>query len=246
MSQPTLFIADVHLQPENSHPINRVFLTFLEQHATHADALYILGDLFEMWVGDDIGLVQYATVIEALSRLTSSGVAVYLLFGNRDFLMRKRFWERTGIQPIQEPYLLECHGQTMLLMHGDSLCTDDREYQKMRRILRHPLTTWLFLRLSKRRRLRIGQHLREQSKQRNQNKAENIMDVNQDAITRLLNRYPQATHLIHGHTHRAGHHIHFLDNKPKHRWVVGDWRPQTRILSLSSTGVLSLMDYPEP
>ncbi len=243
MNSYSLFIADIHLQPDDQHPINQAFYTFLEQEAPQADALYILGDLFEMWVGDDVGLKQYQTVIQLFAELTQAGLPIYLLFGNRDFLMRHAFCKATGIQLLKEPFATELYQHQLLLMHGDSLCTDDKDYQKARKILRHPLVTWLFLKLPKKKRLQIGQNMRQKSKRYNQNKAENIMDVNADSVVEIMQRYPEVTHLIHGHTHRPQHHLINFNGQTRHRWVLGDWRPQTKLLKVSASG-LALLDYP--
>lgn len=242
MNSYSLFIADVHLHPDDQHPINQSFYKFLDNEAPKAEALYILGDLFEMWVGDDIGLGLYHTAIEKLKHLTQSGLSIYLLFGNRDFLMRKTFWQTTGIQPIAEPYPVNLYGQQLLLMHGDSLCTDDHDYQRARKILRNSVVMWLFLQLPKSKRLSIGNGMREKSKKYNQNKAENIMDVNEQAVTKLLEKHPEVEHLIHGHTHRPQHHGLEIQGKPKHRWVLGDWRPDTQIIKVSAEGV-TLVPY---
>lgn len=239
----TLFIADVHLQPDFSDPINQAFMHFLKEEAPKAQALYILGDLFEMWVGDDVGLTHYAPVIEEFARLTQAGLPIYLQYGNRDFLMRNEFWKATGIQKLKEPYPITLHGHSLLLMHGDALCTDDKEYQKMRRILRNPVVTWGFLHLPQKKRLQIGHNMREKSKKYSSNKAENIMDVSAEAVAALFKRYPEVTHLIHGHTHRPAHHTSTIEQQSKHRWVLGDWRPQSKILKVSAEG-LALLPYP--
>lgn len=230
MKPHTLIIADVHLQPDEQHPINQAFHRFLETEAPKADALYILGDLFEMWVGDDISLEVYKTAIDKLASLTQAGLPVYLLFGNRDFLMRKAFWQATGVQPIKEPYALNLHGHEMLMLHGDNLCTDDVEYQRARKILRNPIAMWLFLTLSKKRRLKIGNGMREKSTRLNQDKAKDIMDVNSSAVLQLLARHPKVRNIVHGHTHRPQHHILKVDGIEKYRWVLGDWRPEAQII----------------
>ncbi|MCF6254407.1 MAG: UDP-2,3-diacylglucosamine diphosphatase, partial [Thiomicrorhabdus sp.] len=128
----TLFIADIHLQPDPSHPINQAFEKFLQNEAPQADALYILGDLFEMWVGDDIGLEQYARVIQQFKQLTDQGLPIYLLYGNRDFLMRDRFWQATVIQPLSDIECITLYDKSDLILHGDTLCKNDKSYQKMR------------------------------------------------------------------------------------------------------------------
>ena len=243
MNSHSLIIADIHLHPDDSHPINQAFYQFLTIEAPKADALYILGDLFEMWVGDDIGLEQYSTVIERFAKLTQAGLPIYLLFGNRDFLMRHAFWQATGIQPIYEPHALTLHGHQLLMLHGDGLCTDDTHYQRARKILRNPFITWLFLHLPKKTRLNIGNGMRNKSTTYNQNKAARIMDVNTKAVIKQLAQYPQVEHLVHGHTHRPGHHSLRVNHQPKQRWVLGDWRPQSKIIKVSKKG-LSLEQYP--
>ncbi|MEA3404568.1 MAG: UDP-2,3-diacylglucosamine diphosphatase [Pseudomonadota bacterium] len=244
MNSYSLFIADIHLQPDDQHPINQSFYDFLDHEAPKAEALYILGDLFEMWVGDDIGLELYQTAVNKFKSLTQSGLPIYLLFGNRDFLMRKTFWQASGIHSITEPAALTLYGQQLLVLHGDSLCTDDHDYQRARKVLRNPIVTWLFLRLPKSKRLNIGNKMREKSKKYNQNKAENIMDVNELAVVNLLEKHPQVEHLIHGHTHRPGHHRLEINGNQKHRWVLGDWRPETQIIKVSAEG-LALVNYPD-
>ena len=188
LKQQALFIADVHLQPDETHPINRAFHAFLNQETEQADSLYILGDLFEMWVGDDIGLKTYTSTISHLRRLTDQGLKIYLLFGNRDFLMRKTFWQATGIIPIREPKLLSFDDLDILVMHGDALCTDDKQYQKMRRLLRNPIVTWLFLKLPQKKRIQIGENMRAKSIKYSANKAQNIMDVNPQAVQALFEK----------------------------------------------------------
>ncbi|MBN2865831.1 MAG: UDP-2,3-diacylglucosamine diphosphatase [Thiotrichales bacterium] len=242
MNSYSLIIADIHLQPDDANSINQAFYHFLEHEAPKADSLYILGDLFEMWVGDDIGLELYQTAIQQFAKLTQAGLPIYLLFGNRDFLMRKPFWQATGIQPITEPYSINLYGHELLMLHGDQLCTDDLSYQRARKVLRNPFVMWLFLKLSKKKRLEIGNGMREKSKSLNQNKAENIMDVNGLAVENLLKRFPKVTDLIHGHTHRPDKHKINLSGQSKTRWVLGDWRPDAKIIQVNKQTIL-FMDY---
>ena len=220
----TLCIADVHLQPDPQHPINQAFRAFLQKEARQAEALYILGDLFEMWVGDDIGLQTYASEITAIRQLTDSGTAVFIQFGNRDFLMRKAFWQATGAVYLKQPKVIEIYQQDYLMLHGDSLCTEDKAYQRMRLLLRNPLVTWAFLKLPPHKRQAIGEKMRANSQKYNLNKAENIMDVSAEAVQKLLKKYPKVTGIIHGHTHRPAYHQHSVQDKTYHRWVLGDWR----------------------
>lgn len=240
----TLLIADIHLQPDETDPINQTFIHFLETEARHANALYILGDLFEMWVGDDIGLSQYQTEISALKQLSDSGVALYALYGNRDFLMRDAFWQATGITPIQDVSLVKIYGLPVLLSHGDLLCTEDKGYQRMRRLFRHAWTQALFLWLPEKRRLAIGERLRQGSQSSSQQKPMHTMDVSDVAVKALFQKYPECNHLIHGHTHQPAHHQLNINHQNKHRWVLGDWRPQAQIIKLQSDQTLKLIPFP--
>lgn len=229
-------LADVHLSTETSQPINSLFLNFITNQAVNADAVFILGDLFEVWTGDDIGVDVYQTEISALKNLTDSGTAVYLLFGNRDFLMRDLFVQKSGVQILPDINQVELYGEHYLMLHGDTLCTDDTGYQRMRKILRNRFVQNILLRLSKKRRQRIADSMRQKSKQQTQKKQQSIMDVNPQAVEQLFQRYPQVSHLIHGHTHRPAHHQLNLNNETKHRWVLGDWRPEAKVIKVSASG----------
>ncbi|NPA71273.1 MAG: UDP-2,3-diacylglucosamine diphosphatase [Gammaproteobacteria bacterium] len=247
----TLVIADIHLQPEADHPINLAFKQFLVEQAPKAEALYILGDLFEMWVGDDIGALQYSAAIQQLNALTDSGTPVYIQFGNRDFLMRKKFWQATGATYLKEPYPVTLYGTPYLMLHGDALCTDDKAYQRLRRVFRSKLFAFIFLGLCHRRRLAIGNKMRQSSQKHSQNKSSEIMDVNASAVLKDFSRFPEVQHMIHGHTHRPAHHIiqqsdsNNIHTKPVlNRWVLGDWRPDAQIIKISHTGI-ELLTYPE-
>lgn len=239
----SLFISDIHLQPDPNHPINQAFRQFLAQEAIQAEHLYILGDLFEMWVGDDVGLPTYATEIQAIRQLVDKGVPVSILFGNRDFLMRKAFWTATGANYLKQPACIQVANQKIIVLHGDSLCTDDKQYQRMRLLLRNPIVTWLFLKLPAKRRIAIGEKMRANSQKYNLNKAENIMDVAEEAVKKLFARHPQANHMIHGHTHRPAHHTYNISGQTKHRWVLGDWRPETYYLKVTENQAPELIAW---
>lgn len=238
----TLIIADIHLQPEDNHPINQAFYAFLEQQAPKAEALYILGDLFEMWVGDDIGLQQYSKIIHKFKNLTDNGLPIYLQYGNRDFLMKHAFSEATGIKILGDIEVRTLYSEPYLLLHGDSLCTDDIGYQRMRKLFRNPIVQWIFLHLCRKRRLLIGNKMRTSSKQHSEQKNQQIMDVNQNTLCELFKQHPQVTHMIHGHTHRPDHHIIEAEHKTLHRLVLGDWRPQAKIIKVDKNGP-QLIDY---
>ena len=236
----TLFVADVHLQPETNHPINQAFAQFLSEEAPKAEALYILGDLFEMWVGDDIGLEQYASVIQQFKNLTDQGIHIYLIYGNRDFLMGKVFWQATGIQLLQEGDTTALYGNDYLVLHGDSLCTDDKGYQRMRSFFRNPIVKWLFLHLCRKRRLFIGYKMRQNSKAHSQNKPSAIMDINHQAMCELFKKHQTVHHMIHGHTHRPAHHTIEAQHTTLNRWVLGDWQapeqPTAQIIKVTENG----------
>jgi len=219
---PALFISDLHLTEERPEA-NERFIGFLEEKARAADALYILGDFFEYWIGDDDLVEPFNAVIAGLLQdLSRRGVQVYLMHGNRDFLIGERFCAATGARLLDDPTVSEIEGVKTLLMHGDTLCTDDLEYQAWRRKARSPEFQAEFLAkpLAERRRAVFG--MREKSKQVVQEKTAQIMDVNDDAVRQALRRHG-VCRLIHGHTHRPGRHALDVDGQRCERWVLPDW-----------------------
>ncbi|MGH8689704.1 MAG: UDP-2,3-diacylglucosamine diphosphatase [Burkholderiales bacterium] len=217
-----LFISDLHLTEERPDA-NERFIAFLEDQARSADALYILGDFFEYWIGDDdLGEPFNAVIAGLLRDLSRRGVRLCLMHGNRDFLIGERFCAATGGTLLQDPTVVEIGDVKTLLMHGDTLCTDDLEYQAWRRKARDPAFQAEFLAksLAERRRAVLG--MREKSRQVMQGKAAEIMDVNGDAVREALRRHG-VRRLIHGHTHRPGHHAVALDGGRGERWVLPDW-----------------------
>ncbi|HJY78174.1 MAG TPA: UDP-2,3-diacylglucosamine diphosphatase [Burkholderiales bacterium] len=219
---PTLFISDLHLTEERPEA-NERFIELLEGKARSADALYILGDFFESWIGDDDLEAPFNAVIAGLlGGLTRRGVPVYLMHGNRDFLIGERFCAATGAKLLADPSVHEIGGVRTLLMHGDTLCTDDLEYQNWRRIARSE--TWqrefLAKSLAERRRAIVG--MREKSKEVVQAKPADIMDVNDAAVAEAM-RAHAVTRLVHGHTHRPGRHALTIDGRRAERWVLPDW-----------------------
>lgn len=230
----TLFISDLHLDPARP-AITALFLDFLKQRARHAEACYILGDLFEAWIGDDDAAEPGATVAAALRMLTDSGIPVYFLNGNRDFLIGDRFAAGSGVRLLPESGVIDLYGERVLLLHGDTLCTDDVDYQAFRAQVREP--TWrartLALPLAQRRAL-AGQ-LRETSRQATRQKATEITDVNPAAVDQTL-RAHGVCRLIHGHTHRPAIHEWMLDGQLARRAVLGDWYVQGSMLRCDMTG----------
>jgi UDP-2,3-diacylglucosamine hydrolase len=231
----TYFIADLHLTDERPE-INGRFFHFIEHTAQGADALYILGDLFEYWIGDDD--LQTAIAHEAskrLSALRNTGTAIYFMHGNRDFLLADKYARVSGMSLIEDPTLISLYGQPTLLMHGDTLCTDDHAYQSFRRKVRRPWVQSLLLALPIAVRRSLAKLARAGSKTVKQAKAESIMDVNLDEVARILrlHGYPR---LIHGHTHRPARHEHEIDGRRCQRWVLPDWYQTVGCLVCDSQG----------
>jgi UDP-2,3-diacylglucosamine hydrolase len=232
-----LFISDLHL--DGAHPdITRQFLEFLEGEAARARRLYILGDLFEAWIGDDDPDPDKRAVIAALLKLTRGGVQCYVMHGNRDFLLGRRFCADTGVALIDDGTVIDVFGQRILLMHGDTLCTDDHSYQRLRRIVRNPLVQWILRSLSLPQRQRLAQRMRAGSKahiEAADRATPYIMDVNADAVIAAFRDYAVDC-LIHGHTHRPAIHTVTIDGHAKTRIVLGDWYDQGSVLRWSEHG----------
>lgn len=233
----TFFISDLHLdgaQPE----ITDQFLRFLDEEAKHAEALYILGDLFEAWIGDDDPDPDKQRAIRALRATTAAGVRSYLIHGNRDFLIGKRFSEETGVHLLPDGTVIELYGRRVLLMHGDSLCIDDHAYQRLRRIVRNPLVQFTMRRLSLEQRQKLAARMRAGSKahiETMDRAAPQIMDVNAGEVLATLRRY-QVDCIVHGHTHRPAIHEIQLDGKTATRIVLGDWYEQGSVLKWDERG----------
>lgn len=216
-----LFISDLHLSRERPE-INDLFLRFMQDIAPDAEALYILGDLFEAWLGDDMVLPEYQAAITAIKTLSDTGVAVYVMYGNRDFLMREAFEDMTGARLIHEPYIIDLYDKPTLLLHGDTLCTDDVDYQQFRNMVRNPQWQDALLAKSPEQRLALAREYRAMSQTEMAKKDEAIMDVNTDSVQACM-RENHVHHLIHGHTHRPGIQQFNLDGQEAQRIVLGDW-----------------------
>ncbi|NJD00578.1 UDP-2,3-diacylglucosamine diphosphatase [Candidatus Erwinia dacicola] len=214
----TLFIADLHLCTEEP-AITASFLHFLRREAQHADALYILGDLFEAWIGDDDPNPLHAEVVTALRQLS---IPCYFIHGNRDFLVGKRFARAAGMTLLPEEQVLELYGRRVLIMHGDTLCTDDVDYQRYRQKVQQRWLQTVFLALPLFGRQRIARKMRNGSKQANRNKDLSIMDVNPQAVVDAMSRH-RVPYLIHGHTHRPAVHPLEINDQPAERLVLGAW-----------------------
>jgi UDP-2,3-diacylglucosamine hydrolase len=232
---PTLFISDLHLTEERPEA-NERFIAFLEDRARAAAALYILGDFFEYWIGDDDLEWPFNAVVAGLLReLTRRGVPVSLMHGNRDFLIGEGFCAATGASLLADPTVAEIEGTRTLLVHGDTLCTDDLDYQAWRRKARDPAFQAAFLaKPLAERRVAIVQ-MREKSREVVQGKAAEIMDVNDGAVREALRRHG-VRRLIHGHTHRPGRHALEVDGGRCERWVLPDWYGRGGYLEVGPRG----------
>jgi UDP-2,3-diacylglucosamine hydrolase len=219
---PSLFVSDLHLTEERPEA-NERFISFVEGKARDAEALYILGDFFEYWVGDDdLGDPFNAVIAGLLANLTRSGVRLYFLHGNRDFLIGERFCAATGARALPDPSVHEVEGVKTLLVHGDTLCTDDLEYQAWRRRARDPAFQAEFLAKPLAERRQAVLEMREKSRLVVQGKTPQIMDVNEDAVREAM-RSHGVRRLMHGHTHRPGRHVLEVDGERCERWVLPDW-----------------------
>lgn len=225
MRMSSWFIADLHLDATRPGAI-RLLLDLLEQIEGRADALYILGDLFEYWVGDDAlatpDAAVFQLVVSGLRQVRDSGVKLYFQHGNRDFLVGEQFAEATGCTLLPEQQVIDLYGTPTLLLHGDTLCTDDVEYQQVRKLFRNPQWQQQFLALPLAERIRQAEAMRAQSRMSMQGKTEAILDVNQQAVEATL-RAAGVTCMIHGHTHRPAVHDFLLDDLRSQRIVLGDW-----------------------
>ncbi|EGN76290.1 UDP-2,3-diacylglucosamine hydrolase [Idiomarina sp. A28L] len=230
----TRFISDLHLSAERPD-ITGLFINFLQTEARQSDVVYILGDLLEYWIGDDDDTLFHRQIQIELKALTDSGIPCYFIHGNRDFLIGKQFAEKTGVEILPEPSVIDLYGRRTVILHGDTLCTDDVSYQRFRKVIRHP---WLLalarnLPLSWRRWLAIK--LRDNSSGNKQLSAEQLTkyDAKDDAVIALM-KETSADLMIHGHTHQPAIHSHTVNGIEKTRIVLGDWYEQGSILEISA------------
>lgn len=237
----TLFIADLHLSNEEP-AITAGFLHFLQHQAVHAEALYILGDLFEAWIGDDDPNPLHAQVAGALKALSASGTPCYFIHGNRDFLLGKRYARAAGMKLLPEVRVLELHGHRLVILHGDTLCTDDHNYQRFRRRVHHRWLQQLFLALPLRLRLAIARRMRADSQRANTGKPAAVMDVNLSAVRQMITSC-RAQWMIHGHTHRPAVHSVVTRTGESQRVVLGAWHQQGSLIRVDARGV-ELVEFP--
>lgn len=237
-----LFISDLHLTPERPLPV-RLFYRFIKECAPRADALYILGDFFEAWVGDDdLALPFNRDIAAALKSLSEQGVEVFFIAGNRDFLIGPAFAEAAGLTLLADPTEVELFSVPTLLTHGDVFCTDDTAYQDFRQQVRDPTWQQHFLAQPLAQRHALAKSLRERSEYAKSDKKPEIMDVNNATISRMLAARP-VKRIIHGHTHRPAHHKYQLDGEISERWVLPDWYENGGYLACDESGC-GLSDFP--
>lgn len=229
-----LLISDLHLQEERPD-ITRAFLDLLDGRARHAKALYILGDFFEAWIGDDAMTPFQQSICQALRQLSDSGTAVYLMHGNRDFLIGQAFCTAAGCTLLADPSVIELGGEPVLLMHGDTLCTRDLAYMKMRRYLRNPVSLWILRHLPLATRQKLARKLRSESRAQTRMKATEIVDVTPEEVPKVMAAHGVRT-LVHGHTHRPAIHKLVVEGEPARRIVLGDWDRRGWTLQVDGQG----------
>lgn len=226
--QKTYFIADLHLSENRPHLL-ALFRQFMQEQAPEAEKLYILGDLFDFWIGDDEQSDLISEVQQLIRHLTEQGVPCYFQHGNRDFLVGKKFANACGLTLLPTYHVIDLYGTPTLLCHGDTLCVDDVKYQHYRQKVHQKWRQWLFLHLPLKVRLKIAEKIRAKSRQDKQVKSTEIMDVNADFVQQMFAQF-HVMQMIHGHTHRQKHHEippHF------HRIVLGDWGETSSLLEVT-------------
>ena len=230
-----LFISDIHLH-EQKPELTSLFLKFLNEKALSAQALFILGDLFDVWLGDDIATPFDHDIAATLRNLKQNGTPIYFMPGNRDFLLSKSYCEIAGLTLLTDPYLLNFGDKKILLTHGDLLCTDDKIYQFYRIIAQHPITKYFFSKFSKSYRNHIAQKLRQNSKRYQKQQPMAKLDATDMGVKKMIKK-TVAQVLIHGHVHRANHFKHVLGNRTVDRYVLGTWHKTGSYIELHKDSV---------
>ncbi len=231
----TLFISDLHLSAQED-ALQDLFFNFVKGPALMAEKIYVLGDLFDIWVGKDIQTPFHNKVAAAFKTLHNKGISLYFMAGNRDFLLQRDFLIKSGLQKLSDPSLISLYGKPMLLTHGDKLCTQDIAYQRYRKIAQHPITQKFFLLLPRKTRLSIAEKLRHKSKQYQQHQHHDILDVTPGAVQDIMQRF-KVPYLLHGHVHRPQFHQVEGIIPNGHRFVLGDWHQKGSFIISSSTEI---------
>jgi UDP-2,3-diacylglucosamine hydrolase len=235
MTPFTYFISDLHLSADRDD-INQCLFAFLSEQAPQADALYVLGDLFEIWIGDDDQNSFTVSIAKAFNALIESGVPVYFIHGNRDFLIRQRFAKQAGFKILPEQVVIDLYGQPTLIMHGDELCTKDIDYQAFRKKARSWWWPRIMLSLPLSARRKLAEKGRATSKQKQSNLSAEIMDVTSEEVITYMQNFA-VKRLIHGHTHRPAIHELVIKNQSAQRIVLGDWYEQGSVLKVSKNDI---------
>jgi UDP-2,3-diacylglucosamine hydrolase len=238
LSGRTLFVSDLHL--DEARPAATAQLDkFLDEAVPGADALYILGDLFEYWVGDDGLTLPFPAQVAARLSTTARSVPTFFMHGNRDFMIAERFSRETGIKLLEDPTIADLYGERTVLLHGDTLCTDDHEYQKYRAQVHDPRWQAAALQRSLAERVGIAQHLRAQSEAAKDGKEATIMDVAESAVRDAFGKSGCRV-MIHGHTHRPNRHVYDVNGRECVRWVLADWYSKASYLEATPAGIRSV------
>jgi UDP-2,3-diacylglucosamine hydrolase len=237
----TIFISDLHLD-ENQPGITQLALQFLNRLDTDVDAVYILGDLFEAWIGDDNITPFYSKIMDAFEAVTEKNIPLYFIHGNRDFLIGKKFSLQTGCVLLPEETKINLYGTPVLIMHGDTLCTKDQTYMRARKKMHNRFLQSIFLLLPLSLRKKIANKIRNSSREHTSSVSEEIMDVTQDEVERIMQKHDVSC-LIHGHTHRPGFHEFLLRHTPAERIVLGAWHHYGNMLVWDETGKKELIEF---
>ena len=236
-----LFISDLHLSPARPE-LTQMACQFLEAQQDQVDEIYILGDIFNTWLGDDLVPTEFNLFVTTLQKLSESGIRLFLMVGNRDFMLGKDFATEVEATLLGDSYPIQFGDHAALLLHGDTLCLDDISYQRYRKVVRNRFLQWCFLKLPARFRQNISDKIIAKSKQKKQYKTAMIMDVNQSEVSRVIETH-QIDILIHGHTHRpAIHELATSNDKPSYRVVLGDWDDHISYM-IADDQQLSLHDH---
>ncbi|HAS6472350.1 TPA: UDP-2,3-diacylglucosamine diphosphatase [Vibrio parahaemolyticus] len=230
----TLFISDLHLTPSRPD-ITECFVTFMRTEAKNAEALYVLGDLFEFWVGDDDKTPFANQIRTEFKTLTDQGVPVFFIQGNRDFLLGERFCKETGITLLDDVCTIDLYGSKAVILHGDTLCIDDVKYQKFRKTVHQPWLQWIFKRIPWCLKKKIVSKVQSDIRDDKQMKSLDIMDVNQSEVEKVMSQNC-VNLMIHGHTHRPNTHFFDANGAKNTRIVLGDWYTQGSVLQVNSDG----------
>ncbi|USD64344.1 UDP-2,3-diacylglucosamine diphosphatase [Vibrio sp. SCSIO 43136] len=234
----TLFIADLHLSPAQPE-LTQCFTDFIYREASQAKCLYVLGDLFDFWLGDDDNSDFANEIRQAFLHLTRQGIECYFVHGNRDFLVNKKFAKDTGVTLLGDEHKITLYGQEAVILHGDTLCIDDVQYQAFRAKVHQPWLQWVFNKIPMAIRKKIVKNIQGKARDTKQEKSQQIMDVTPDEVVKVMDKH-QVNLMIHGHTHRPDRHILHTKQGESVRIVLPDWRDFGYALKVEPQGMTEL------